>query len=164
MEPVSQAAYEQCVSDLHSAMRTFWHRSRRNLANRQSDITLVRLEVLSLLGEFGRLSIGEVAARSGIHPSTMTRVVDALEKRKLVRRSAGRRDRRSVMIEISAAGKRELREASLAQRRLVLDAIESLSPADRDQLFAAVPLLLRAAENMHEGDERTVNARAVDLD
>jgi DNA-binding MarR family transcriptional regulator len=140
------------ASELRAAIWRFWRRTRRDLGARQPEITPVRLEVLSLLERFGTMPIGDVAARAQMHPSTMTRVVDALEQRELVVRAVDARDRRAVMVQISEGGRRELGRARASQDRLLTQALERLTAEDRDHLIEAIPLLVRVTEAMDDGD------------
>src|SRR4029077_9325509 len=76
-----------------------------------------RLEVsdreLALLRELvaeGPMITRELGGRFRVPVSTMTGLVDRMEKKGLVRRLPGRQDRRSIHLEATSAGTRALRE------------------------------------------------------
>jgi DNA-binding MarR family transcriptional regulator len=54
-------------------------------------------------GGGGRVS--QLAADAGIAPSTASRILDALERRNIVRRAPSREDRRGVVISLTDAGR-----------------------------------------------------------
>lgn len=67
------------------------------------DLSAAEFQVLRLVGA-ETLSCGDYAARTGRSASRVTRVVDGLVQRGLVRRVAGA-DRRTMMLELTEAGR-----------------------------------------------------------
>jgi DNA-binding MarR family transcriptional regulator len=57
------------------------------------------LEVLDMLGRHGPMSPRDVIAATGIHPATLTGVLDRLERGGWLRRSPDEKDRRRLIIE-----------------------------------------------------------------
>lgn len=51
-------------------------------------------------------SVAELQALTGQRPSTLTGVIDRLERRELVRRAVNARDRRSFVLELTSEGER----------------------------------------------------------
>jgi DNA-binding MarR family transcriptional regulator len=62
--------------------------------------------VLRIVGSFPGLSAGELARTLHVHPSTLTGILQRLEKRGLLRRLTDPADARRVQLEITARGKR----------------------------------------------------------
>jgi len=54
--------------------------------------------------------IGAIAKRFSIAPATASRIVDNLEKKRLVKRTRRQQDRRSVQVELTPAGRRAVRK------------------------------------------------------
>ncbi|WP_228000994.1 MarR family winged helix-turn-helix transcriptional regulator [Nocardia australiensis] len=70
----------------------------------------VRVGVLQLAAEHGPLRAGEVAERLDALPSSITRHIKALADADLVRTTADPVDRRAVLLEVTDAGRAELRQ------------------------------------------------------
>ena len=78
------------------------------------DLTPARYELLGLLHntEGGRMSLRDLSKATLHHPATMTYTIDTLEKRKLLRRKPDPTDRRAVLAEVTASGRRLVDQAS----------------------------------------------------
>ncbi len=78
-------------------------------------LTFPRYEALMLLfySRTGSLPLGKMGDRLQVHRTSVTNIVDALERTGLVRRTAHARDRRSTLAEITDRG-REVAEAATA--------------------------------------------------
>jgi DNA-binding MarR family transcriptional regulator len=115
--------------------------SRRLRQHAAAGLTASQLSLVSTLDRHGPLNLGDLAAHEGVQPPSVTRMVDALEKLGMVKRSESSQDRRSVVATLTGKGHkavedvRRRRDAWLAQRLAVL------SPADRAALEAALPVL-----------------------
>jgi DNA-binding MarR family transcriptional regulator len=95
----------------------------------------------------GPLRAGELAAREGVAPPSMTKVVAALEQQGLVERLPDPDDGRAALISTTAAG-RELVDSSRAQRLHGLARrLEGLDPDQLAALEAALPVLEALAED-----------------
>lgn len=60
--------------------------------------------VLRILGRNPRLSAGELARTLHLHPSTLTGVLERLQKQKLVQRKVDAGDRRRALFEVTGTG------------------------------------------------------------
>jgi DNA-binding MarR family transcriptional regulator len=94
----------------------------------------------------GRRTAGELAAAVELSSAAMTNRLDRLEKEGLVRRVPDERDRRSVQIEVTPAG-RELYERTVGSQA-AKEAIvaEALSPRQQDELNDLLRRLMIAFE------------------
>ena len=130
------------VADLlHSASIHLLRRAREQDA--ETGLTPARLSALSVLVFRGPLTLGNLAAAEGVRPATMTNLVNALEADGLARRKPHGVDRRAVLVEATAAGRRVL-ERGRSRR---IDAIaERLQDLGRDEL----ELLWRAGQLLEE--------------
>jgi DNA-binding MarR family transcriptional regulator len=68
-------------------------------------LTLSQYSLLAPLAPVGSARISHLAAEAGIAPSTASRILDALERRGLVRRAPSREDRRGVVVSLTDAGR-----------------------------------------------------------
>jgi DNA-binding MarR family transcriptional regulator len=69
-------------------------------------ITQAEGHVLIALSRHGPMPIGALKGAFGHKPSTLTNVVDRLERKKLVRRESNPDDRRSVLIRLTGPGEK----------------------------------------------------------
>lgn len=127
------------AAELDSYYRDIW----RNFSSRKArtrlqqgaaaELSPVQLQALALLGE-GPMRIGALAEGVGLAESTVTRLVDRLERHGLAAREVSSEDRRVVTVKLTPAGKRV--EQAAARRRLdyLVGILESLDPSDRDEL------------------------------
>src|ERR671929_1355422 len=71
-----------------------------------SGLSAARLSALSVLVFGGPRTLGELAAAEHVRPATMTRIVQALEEERLVRREADPHDGRVVRLHATTKGER----------------------------------------------------------
>jgi DNA-binding MarR family transcriptional regulator len=102
-------------------------------------LTFPRYEALMLL-EFsarGSLPLGKVGERLQVHRTSVTNIVDQLERSGFVRRVPHDEDRRAVLAEITPAGRR----AAAAATEALHGAEFGLGGTGRDDLEAVVAIL-----------------------
>lgn len=105
------------------------------------------LSALVTVVKEGPIRSGELAAREGVAPPSMTKVVASLEQAGYVERVPDPEDGRAALISATAAGRglvestRELRLHGLARR------IEALGVDEAAALMAALPALEALAED-----------------
>lgn len=93
------------------------------------------LVLLRALGEEGPLIARELGARFGVPMSTMTGLVDRMEAKGLVRRVPHRRDRRSIELEVTPAGRAALREQARGLEAIARGMLAALSESDQEALL-----------------------------
>lgn len=98
-------------------------------------LTMAQARVLRQVGA-APLRMAEIAARLEVVPRTVTPMVDGLESAGLVRRRPDPDDRRSVLVEPTAAGQRLLEHLSDARRATAAQVFASLDAGERKQLAA----------------------------
>ncbi|MFD9888850.1 MarR family winged helix-turn-helix transcriptional regulator [Amycolatopsis sp. NPDC059027] len=107
----------------------------------------VVLAVLSRLYRAGTHSPKELADAERIQPQSLTRVLASLAERGLVTRTPDPADGRRSLIDITPAGRVELREYSIGRERWLADAMaRTLSPTEQQLLRLASELLVRVAD------------------
>jgi DNA-binding MarR family transcriptional regulator len=120
--------------------------SRRLRRHQLAGLTPTQLAALATVGNSGPMRLGDLAAAEGIAPSTLTRLVTALEDSGYVRRDADPNDARASTLGITPRG-HEVLERIRAESTLVLAAsLRLLTPAQRAALADAVPVLEQLAE------------------
>lgn len=126
---------------LASRLRLAVVRLNRRLRAQRADsaLTLSQLSALSCLNKAGSMTPGELAAKEGVQPPSMTRVIAALEDNGLVVRRAHPTDGRQAIVEVTESGKARIEEEVTIRERW-LD--QHLAELDAEELA----VLSRAAE------------------
>ena len=120
-------------------------RRLRQTRDESVELTASQYSVLAALSIRGRLSMGELAAEERVRPPTVTRVVNALVDRDLVRRAPAPHDGRQSLVELTDAGHALLLANQRLRAEWLADRLAELDPAELDLLRTAVPLLVRVA-------------------
>lgn len=107
-------------------------------------------DVLSALRRQGRpyrLMATELAAASRLTSGAMTNRIDRLESEGLVRRLHDPQDRRRVLVELTASGRKLVEQAMTARFETAAGALNSLDSSQRRQLGDLLRDLLLAQED-----------------
>ena len=106
-------------------------------------LTRARLSALALLVLGGPRTLGDLAAAEHVRPPTMTRLIHAMEADGLVSRRPNPDDARSVVIEATPKGVKQLQKGRTRQVAPLAETISDLDRAERLQLEEATDLLGR---------------------
>src|SRR5688572_22652079 len=143
--PVRRA--ERVAERVHAAAIHLLRRLRR--VDDATGLSAPRLSALSVVVFGGPLTIGALAAAEQVRPPTMTRLVAALEAKRLVRRRGDAADARRSLVEATPAGRRIMMAGRARRIALLAGQLDDL-PLDE------LDLLERAAESL----ERLARAEA----
>jgi DNA-binding MarR family transcriptional regulator len=128
--------------------------SRRLRRHEIAGLTPTQLAALATVGNSGPMRLGDLAAAEGIAPSTLTRLVAALEESGYVLRCADPSDARASTLAITPHGQ-DVLERIRSESTLVLAAsLRLLTPEQRSALAAALPVLEQLAEAPGSGPGR----------
>ena len=120
--------------------------ARRLRKHELAGLTPTQLAALATVERSGPMRLGDLAAVEGIAPSTLTRLVTALEESDYVRRHADPSDARASTLAITPRG-RDTLERLRTQTTLELAAsLRLLTLAQRSALAEALPVLEQLAE------------------
>ena len=120
--------------------------SRRLRKHELAGLTPTQLAALATVERSGPMRLGDLAAAEGIAPSTLTRLVTALEESGYVRRHADPSDARASTMVITPRG-HDMLERLRTETTLELAAsLRVLTPAQRSALAEALPVLELLAE------------------
>jgi DNA-binding MarR family transcriptional regulator len=133
----------QMVARVRLAVLRLGRRLRQNAA---AGLTASQLGVLSTLDRHGPMTLGDLAHQEGVQPPSVTRMVDALEREGLVRRSESVVDRRAVMAELTGEGRRAVEDVRRRRDAVLAERLSRLSAPDRAALEMALPVLEALAE------------------
>jgi len=115
-------------------------------------LTLTQVSVLREL-KAGSQTAGMLGQAVGLSPTSVTRLVDRLERRRLVTRHRESEDRRCVEIRLSAAGERLLGEVKILRGSHLHRAVESMAPDERRRLTVGLRRLVRLARSIAAQNE-----------
>ncbi len=134
---------------LASAMRVSVMRLSRRLRNEREvsdDLTANHLAVLGTLTRHDALTIGELAALEKVQPPSMTRIVDRLTEKGLVRREPHPDDRRLVVVKLTSTADAVIREARRRKEAWLALRLKELTAEERQILRDAAPILERLSQ------------------
>jgi DNA-binding MarR family transcriptional regulator len=122
---------------------------------RQDDrwgLSAPRLSALSVVVFAGPITLGKLARLEQVRPPTMTRLVQALESERLVKRVADPEDRRVTWISATPRGRRLLLRGRRERVRALAGNLRSLTREERKTLAAAAELLELVAARLTAAD------------
>jgi DNA-binding MarR family transcriptional regulator len=93
---------------------------------------------LRMIGARPGITAGELAAMLHLHPSTVTGIVQRLEARKLIKRSANQADARVAHLTLTAAGTRANRPGGAGTIERAARSVLAQCPARQRKATAAV--------------------------
>jgi DNA-binding MarR family transcriptional regulator len=132
------AAPDIDVARLRTAiLRVSRHLRKHDLA----DLTQTQLSALATVARDGPLRLGDLAAAERIAPSTLTRLVSALEERQYVQRAAVPGDARAWLVSVTERGAAMLDRIRQETTSLLADDLARLPADERAALSAALPAL-----------------------
>jgi DNA-binding MarR family transcriptional regulator len=132
------AAPEIDVARLRSAIMRL---SRRLRKHDLADLTPTQLSALATVARDGPIKLGDLAAAERIAPSTLTRLVSALEDRGYLARGPVPGDARASMVSVTEAGTTVLMRIKRETTALLTDSLRGLPPDQLAALAAALPAL-----------------------
>jgi DNA-binding MarR family transcriptional regulator len=108
------------------------------------ELRFTQFMILKRLGTHGPTSASELARAVELDAGAMTRQLDQLEAKDLLRRAPHEQDRRALRIELTAAGEALWRRLVKSHDRVLAAAQRSLSAAERRQLLDYLQRVLHA--------------------
>jgi DNA-binding MarR family transcriptional regulator len=122
--------------------------NRRLRAQRVGDdVSLTQIAALSTLYKCGPLTPGQLAAKEGVQPPSMTRVIAALEEMKLVERRPHPTDGRQAIVELSDEGLAYVRKAISVREAWLDRQLAELGAEELEVLSQAAEIIDRMAGN-----------------
>lgn len=110
-------------------------------------MTASQLAVMSTLDRHGPMTLGDLAAHEGVQPPSVTRMIDGLEKAGLVKRAESVTDRRVVVAQLTAKGRRTMEDVRRRRDAWLATRLSRLSGSDRAALEAALPIIEALSED-----------------
>jgi DNA-binding MarR family transcriptional regulator len=121
----------------------------------QAVLSARQASVLDHLDELAGTSLFDLARHMGVKASSMSLMVDRLERGGYVTRERSSEDRRRVDLRLTPAGGRIRSQQKVLEPELVRAMLDRLTPAERREALAGLALLAEAASALIASGERT---------
>lgn len=116
------------------------------------NLTFPQALVLTVLGESGPMPISALAERTGSANSTVSGIVDRLEKLELARRTRSSQDRRVIYVQATQRYQK-LREQALGSvNDYFCTLVQDISPGEREEILRALTTLDRVLTQEKQRD------------
>jgi DNA-binding MarR family transcriptional regulator len=135
------------ISERIAMGRALWRELVIGFATQLGGLRLgfTQLAALYVLAEGRTTTIGDLADAIGRSPSTTSRLVDGLVRRRLVERRTLPEDRRQRMLRLTTRGRAVLRVVDRGRALQFLDAVRPLPSAERSLIAMGVAALATGA-------------------
>jgi len=119
---------------------------------RQVDLTGPQLTVLKMLEGLGDLSLSELSERIRAQNSTVTGIIDRMERESLVVRTRSTEDRRVVKIKLTDKGSKIARAIAVEPMEIFRGALDSLSAGETRELLKILTKIARRVQSIVKRD------------
>lgn len=102
--------------------------------NKIYNVSAAQINCLLALHENGPLPPSQIAKHMMVNSSTVTGIIDRLEKKDLVRRLRISQDRRVITVELTKSGKMLAENAPPPIQQKIIDGLSQLAPSEIDEI------------------------------
>jgi DNA-binding MarR family transcriptional regulator len=146
-DPAARTETIEAADRLHSAAIYLLRRVRKQ--DTASAIGPAQLSALSVLVFAGPQTLGNLAAAEQIKPPTMSRIIAALKRGRLIEITRDAHDARRMHIRATARGARLLQQARRRRIEHLATHLGSLTSAELTHLNASAEILEKLVRNWH---------------
>ncbi|HEX8992070.1 MAG TPA: MarR family transcriptional regulator [Anaerolineales bacterium] len=138
MTQIVQGAAQQVLDAVPVVMRTIRGQLR---SHRSADISVPQFRAMGYIDRNDGASLSDLASHIGLTLPSMSKLVDGLVSRKLVRRVSHLRDRRRICLSLTPLGREELRKAHRFTEKYLADQMSGLNDAELQTITRAMQVL-----------------------
>jgi DNA-binding MarR family transcriptional regulator len=133
---------------LAASLRVALVRMGRRMRREQGDdaLSLHHMSALGAIQQLEEPTLARIAACEGVKPPSMVKTLQHLESLGYIERDAHPTDGRMMVLRISDKGDEMIDGLRRRRNRALADALDRLSPEEREVIERAVPILERLAE------------------
>ncbi len=131
----------QSLRRIFKAIQDYSHEVSNNFG-----ITGPQLWALKTISQNGRLSLSDLSERMYLHRSTITGVIDRLEKKGYVTRNRDKADRRVIYVQLTAEGKRLAKRAPNPAQGKMIYGLNNLKKGELNLVYDSVQKLVKITE------------------
>jgi DNA-binding MarR family transcriptional regulator len=136
---------EPVVDAVLGASRALVAVAARSIAAVEPGVTLPQYRTLVVLASRGPQNVGALADELGVHPSTVSRMCDRLERRGLIERTMSAASRREVSIALTRTGRALLERVTTVRREALADIVGRVPTELRPGMVTALRAFSAAA-------------------
>jgi DNA-binding MarR family transcriptional regulator len=122
---------------------------------RRAELTGPQLTVLKVLEGVGDLSLSELSERIRAQNSTVTGIIDRMEREGLVTRVRSSEDRRVVHIRLTTKGAKIASDIPVEPMEVFRSALDSLSPSEVRDLLRILTKIAQRVQNLVQQPPRS---------
>ena len=146
--PISEQECAAAVFDcVPVVMRTIRGQMR---SHRPGGLTVPQFRTLIFVARHEGASLSQVCEHTGVSPASMSRLVEGLVVRGLVRRQMCKEDRRRIKLGVTQKGHSALQRARSQTQAGISQILSRLDPAERNTVESAMRSLLRVFAGVDE--------------
>jgi DNA-binding MarR family transcriptional regulator len=119
---------------------------------RRADLTGPQLTVLKMLEGVGDLSLSDLSERIRAQNSTVTGIIDRMEREGLVVRARSTEDRRVIKIRLTERGAKIAGDIAVEPMEIFRSALDSLTPAEMRDLLRILTKIARRVQSIVKRD------------
>lgn len=120
------------------------------------NITVPQLVCLREISDNEPISLGKLTRSLHLNNSTVTGIIDRLEKRGLVRRVRQSRDRRQIHVEVTGEGRRFITQAPKPLQEHFIEQISRMDPLEVDKILWAIDTLADMLQVASAAEQKTM--------
>ncbi len=125
---------------------------------RRFDVALHNSRMLVLLLESGKARVGDLVSSMVLPQSTISHQLRELEKRRLIRRTPAITDSRSVIVELTARGKRVAQQCNDLSAHVFEAMVDEFPPAELERLRVQLRRIYSNLDRLHAVDSAAQRA------
>jgi len=143
-----QATRDVAISEIMQSLRRIF-KAIQDYSHEVSDkfgITGPQLWVLKTISQNENLSLSNLSKRMYLHPSTITGLMDRLEKKGYVARNRDQVDRRVISVQLTPKGKSLIRKAPNPVQGKMIYGLRNLNREELDSIYHSFQKLVEIME------------------
>ncbi|MBT3389620.1 MAG: MarR family transcriptional regulator [Chloroflexi bacterium] len=143
------------VNTLHQWIKIFMRRSMRNFLGyvRESGLSMSQLGALFHIHRMGSSGVTDLGDHLGVTSAAVSQMLERLVQQALISRTEDPNDRRVKQIVLTDKGCQILEESIRARQGWLDDLAVALSPAEKEQITAALNILIDKGESLGQTTE-----------
>jgi DNA-binding MarR family transcriptional regulator len=138
--------HERAATELALALGVLMRRVRSTVPAESHELSWAQMSVMRRLDTGGPATTADLARAEGVKPQSMGAIVAALEEKGIVERKPHPTDGRQMNVALTVKGASVRKDARIAKRMWLAEAIARLDARDQKSLPAVTELIKRLAE------------------